>query len=130
MDSFCTILRNMETRSPIKIAPIKIAIIDDGIDATWPEINGRICKGKSFYPYPGSQEFFNAYYVPSGQHGTLIASLICKTCPQPELYIARMEERMTEGDVAHFAIESAIDVRLLFLSHCCSSSRLHTSGIC
>ncbi|RYP70537.1 hypothetical protein DL769_004930 [Monosporascus sp. CRB-8-3] len=102
INSFCTFLQNKKNPNPVKIA-----IIDDGIDATWPDIHGRIVKGKSFYPYPGS-EFFKAYYVPSGKHGTLMATLICKSCPRPQLYIARMEERRTEDDIALFTTDSAI----------------------
>ena len=107
MERFSTFLQRIR---PNDIGPIKIAIIDNGIDATWPEIDRRIAKGKSFYRYPNSTEFTNAYFVPSGLHGTLMASLICKICPKPELYIARMEERPTEKGLARYTIASAIEV--------------------
>ncbi|TWU74167.1 hypothetical protein ED733_000425 [Metarhizium rileyi] len=83
-----------------QVPPVKIAIIDDGIDATQYDLQSKIAGGASFFPYPHSSELVNSYYVPRGQHGTLMAQLICSICPDAQLYIARLEElpTMTAGD--------------------------------
>ncbi|KAI0860915.1 hypothetical protein F4860DRAFT_191494 [Xylaria cubensis] len=103
LKSLTRVLQNAKGR-----VPPKIAIIDNGVDATWPSIHGKIVKGRSFCPYPNSNEFINAYFVPNGQHGTLVADLICKSCPTPQLYIARMEERSTVEGGVRFTTASAI----------------------
>ncbi|KID86775.1 Peptidase S8/S53, subtilisin/kexin/sedolisin [Metarhizium guizhouense ARSEF 977] len=50
--------------------------------------------GKSFSHYPNSTEFMNSYFVPSGKHGTQMAKLITQICPDPRLFITRLEERL------------------------------------
>lgn len=110
MKTFSMALKNIKN-----VTPVKIAIIDDGVDTTWPEVHGKVVKGKSFYPYANSTEYYHDYFVPSGKHGTHMASLICKICPRPQLYIARMEERQVEGDAARFTTESAIKVREIYV---------------
>jgi len=107
MENFAKFLEN--TREP-NIDPIKIAIIDDGLDATVPKLQNAIALGKSFSPYPNSTEFMKAYFVPSGRHGTLMATLVQKICPKPQLYIARLEERSTAGGRARFTATSAKEV--------------------
>jgi len=48
--------------------------------------------GTSFSGYSNFNSLINAYYIPSGGHGTKIASLICRVCPHVKLYIARLDE--------------------------------------
>lgn len=94
-----------------KIAPVKIAIIDDGVDASLEFLLGKIAGGKSFCPYASSSDLMNAYYVPSGQHGTMMADLICKICPSCRLYVARLDERPGRSDsTRHITIDSAAEV--------------------
>lgn len=112
MKRFATFLHNIKEKS---VNPVKIAIIDDGIDATDPHLPHRIVAGMSFSPYPNSTEFMNAYYVASGSHGTLLATMICDICPQPKLYIARLEERMQlNGNSRRFVPKSAANVSAPF----------------
>uniref|UniRef100_A0A093UM10 Subtilisin NAT n=2 Tax=Talaromyces marneffei PM1 TaxID=1077442 RepID=A0A093UM10_TALMA len=105
MEHFSNFLQRIK---PTNAAPIKIAIIDDGIDATIPDIQRRIAVGKTFSPYPNSTEFMNAYFVPRGLHGTLMARLICKICPKPKLFVARLEERLADDGSSRFTPESAV----------------------
>ncbi|EFY88119.1 subtilisin, putative [Metarhizium acridum CQMa 102] len=81
-----------------KATPMKIAIIHDGIDASDPSLQRAIAMGKSFSHYPNSTEFMNAYFVPSGKHGTQMAKLITQICADPRLFIARLEERLAPDD--------------------------------
>jgi hypothetical protein len=78
-----------------EVQPIKIAIIDDGIDATMYDLQSKIAGGATFCPYPHSSELVNSYFVPRGKHGTLMAQLICRLCPAAQLYVARLEELPT-----------------------------------
>ncbi|KAK8926722.1 Intracellular serine protease [Metarhizium anisopliae] len=91
---FATLLMNAsrEQGKDKQVAPVKIAIIDDGIDATLHDLQSKIAGGATFCPYPHSSELVNSYFVPRGKHGTLMAQLICDLCPGTELYIARLEE--------------------------------------
>jgi hypothetical protein len=107
MEDFAKFLENARESN---VDPIKIAIIDDGLDATVPRLQNSIALGKSFSPYPNSSEFMKAYFVPSGRHGTLMATLVQKICPKPQLYIARLEERPTAGGRAHYTATSATEV--------------------
>jgi hypothetical protein len=110
MKDFASFLRNIKTE---KVAPVKIAIIDDGIDATLDSLQGKIAGGTSFCPYPNSTDLMNAYFVPSGRHGTLMASLICQICPDPRLYIARLEERpAVDGNDRRITAKSAAKVKV------------------
>jgi hypothetical protein len=74
---------------------VKIAVIDDGVDASLVSLDGKIAVGKSFCPYANSSELIGSYYAPSGNHGTCMASLICKICPEVSLYVARLDERIS-----------------------------------
>ena len=77
--------------------PIRIAIIDDGVDADLISLEGKIASGKSFCYYVNSTDRTIPYYVPAGNHGTCMATLICKICPHVKLYIARLDERLVVG---------------------------------
>ncbi|RSL79987.1 hypothetical protein CEP51_006902 [Fusarium floridanum] len=91
-----------------KVTPLRIAIIDDGIDATVSNIQDRIEGGATFCPYPHSSNLMNPYFAPSGDHGTLMAQLICRMCPDARLYIARLEELQTlKGTGRRFTATSA-----------------------
>ncbi|KAL6831797.1 hypothetical protein V8C40DRAFT_159755 [Trichoderma camerunense] len=95
---FSRFMRNIPRKEREGIAPIKIAIIDDGVDASLEFLVGQIAGGKSFCPYASSSDLMNAYYVPSGQHGTMMADLICQICPSCRLYVARLDERPSRSD--------------------------------
>ncbi|GAB1317950.1 hypothetical protein MFIFM68171_08160 [Madurella fahalii] len=77
---------------------VKIAIIDDGLDSSLYIIDRTHCRvvaGQSFCTsYTG---YTNNYYVPSGNHGTQVASIICQICPEVDLYIARLDEQYTRS---------------------------------
>lgn len=92
--AFSTFLMNasMKQAKDSQVRPVKIAIIDDGIDATMPGLQPKIASGATFCPYPHSSTLVNSYFVPRGKHGTLMAQLICDLCPSIQLYVARLEE--------------------------------------
>ncbi|KAF7919273.1 hypothetical protein EAE99_008575 [Botrytis elliptica] len=82
-----------------KKSPIKIAVIDDGVDSSFDIFDRKIATGQSFCPHPNSADLMNSYFIPSGQHGTRMAMLILQICPNAKLYIARLDEhRKPDGD--------------------------------
>lgn len=86
---------------------VKIAIIDDGLDPSLYIIDGkhsRVVAGQSFCTYSG---YTKNYYVPSGNHGTQLASLICQICPEVDLCIARLAEQDTRGGNRVILLDSA-----------------------
>ena len=96
----------------IKAPPVKIAIIDDGVDVSHLSLDGTIATGKSFCPYAHSTDLMNSYYVPSGNHGTCMATLIRKICPEISFYVARLDERHVPGSgQRQITAKSAADVR-------------------
>jgi hypothetical protein len=106
--------RRLVSRSPEakKAGPIKIAIIDDGVDASLVSLDGKIAIGESFCPYANSADLMSPYYVPAGNHGTVMATLICKVCPEVKLYVARLDERQSAGNrQRQITAKSAADVR-------------------
>lgn len=109
MSSFASLLRKAEAYDDIQA--VKIAIIDDGVDGSLSSLENTIAIGKSFCPYANSTELMSPYYVPSGNHGTCMATLISKICPKVKLYVARLDERQPPGS-SHRQItaRSAADV--------------------
>lgn len=108
LSDFAKLLR---TAPNAKKRPVKVAIIDDGVDASLLSLDGKISIGKSFCPYATSTDLLSPYYVPSGNHGTCMATLISKICPEVKLYVARLDERQVPGS-SHRQItaKSAADV--------------------
>ncbi|KAI0005738.1 hypothetical protein F4779DRAFT_34502 [Xylariaceae sp. FL0662B] len=118
MEDFATYVDNAR----VEAAPLKIAVIDDGIDATLATLEGRIAGGQSFCPYPNSTDLMSPYFVPSGNHGTQMAQLICKFCPKARLYVARLHERIIPGsgerqitadsaaDAVNWAVSCGVDI--------------------
>ena len=100
MHQFAVFMSNMPKEQRSTIPPIKIAIVDDGVDSSLDILLDKIAGGKSFYPYANSSDLMNAYYVPSGQHGTMMADLICRTCPSCRLYVARLDEHPSRLDLS------------------------------
>ena len=90
---------------------IKVAVIDDGFDGFQEDYTDNVVAGVSFCRYSDTDSLMNAYYVPSGSHGTMMASLICRVCPHVKLYVARLDEYKTSIGKRHITARSAADVR-------------------
>ncbi|KAK3490308.1 peptidase S8/S53 domain-containing protein [Neurospora hispaniola] len=107
MKQFAEFLRSTKPKPPV--TPVKIAIIDDGIDSTQKIFTERIQTGESFYA--AGSRWKGAYYVPTGSHGTLMAQLICAVCPETvaKLYIAQLEPVPRSDGRRGFTPQSAIE---------------------
>jgi len=109
MKNFAQFLKNAQPRAE----PVKIAIIDDGINTALGIFENRIHSGDSFYD-PTLDSFHGrrgVYYVPSGRHGTLMAQLICDICPVVKLFIAQLQATPGKEQQRSFSTQSAVDVR-------------------
>lgn len=112
MMSYGQFLRGASRAEP-GVQPVKIAIIDDGINPTLSIFTDRIRMGESFHSVGESLSGRRgAFYVPSGPHGTLMAQLICKICPTVKLYIAQLEVFRGQDGRRSFSAESAAEVRM------------------
>jgi hypothetical protein len=108
MEDFAEFLKR--TRTNTKARPVKIAIIDDGIDTGFDDFTDRVQVGESFCRLGELSGHRGVYYVPSGPHGTVMAQLICKICPVAKLYIAQLEVLPGQHGQRSFTTESAIEV--------------------
>lgn len=99
------------SNGPVKTSTrsVKVALIDDGVDGTHRVLGSNIRAGKSFCVGTGPHNPVYSYFMPSGCHGTQMASLIRDVCPRVELYVARLQE-MGGGGTRTLTAESAIKV--------------------
>lgn len=108
MENFATFIRNIpDLDLPSERRPIKVAVIDDGIDSVYnmDKFATTLKKGKSFCAGPKHLPF----YFSSTGHGTLMADLVQRICPRVHLYVARLDGLQTGGTVGPTA-ESAAKV--------------------
>lgn len=98
MTAFADFIRNYPdplSESSEKFEPVKVALIDDGVDSTFKGLNERIARGQS-YSRRGS-DLCNPYYLSTCGHGTVMACLICQMCPKVKLYVAKLDEEETDS---------------------------------
>ncbi|KAL6822091.1 hypothetical protein J3E69DRAFT_339920 [Trichoderma sp. SZMC 28015] len=92
------------------VRPIKIAIIDNGVDATLSVFDHKIETGASFFSFINNgNTLYYPYYMISGtlNHGSLVAMLVCKVCPKVKLYICRLGETDGPMGARYITTESA-----------------------
>lgn len=77
---------------------VKVAVIDDGIAANHPQFDGKVVKGKWFFPNP------------FGTHGTHVAGTIHMMAPDADIYDYGVFDRSGNGpsDIVAAAIREAI----------------------
>lgn len=110
MEDFAEFLKSAKPNPQVR--PIKIAIIDDGIDTSLDDFTDKIQVGESFFQLSELFGRRGAYYVPTGKHGTLMAQSICSVCPAVKLYIAQLEVLPGQNGQRSFTAESATEAVL------------------
>ncbi|RSL48086.1 hypothetical protein CEP54_013099 [Fusarium duplospermum] len=103
MDSFSHFIVNVRLRQPLQ--PIKIAIIDDGIDTTDRKLHDRIIGGQYFC----AQDESPSFCVSAGGHGTMMARLITRVFPQAKIISLKLDEHAQSDGSAQFSVQSAAD---------------------
>ena len=91
MDNFAEFIQNIQPKSG-SYEPIKIALIDDGVDMKEDALHGKVLGGRSFCLRDEKKNLNWSYYVKSGGHGTAMASLICRVCPHAKLIVLKLDE--------------------------------------
>jgi len=109
MDDFSEFIQNVDPPLPIPVAErVTVALIDDGVDISERSLNAKIIGGRSFCQR--DKYLSKPYYVTSGGHGTIMASLICRVCPSAQLYIVKLDEYLGETGKRQITAKSAAKV--------------------
>lgn len=116
MDEFADFIQNVKPSLPL-YEPVTIALIDDGVDINEQSLHAKIIGGRSFCLRDRFQNLNKPYYVTSGGHGTLMASLICRVCPKAQLYVLKLDEHMSEHSTRQITAKSAAKVRPIIPPH-------------
>jgi hypothetical protein len=88
---------------------VKVALIDDGVDANHLHLRENIKGGVTYCTSSrGKRNVTNSYYASSTGHGTLMAALICFVCPDVQLYVAKLDDQQASD--GSFTARSAADV--------------------
>lgn len=106
MDEFSDIIQNIVPPLPIQ-EPVTIALIDDGVDVSEQSLHAKIIGGRSFCQRDRFQNLSMPYYVSTGGHGTVMASLICRVCPNAQLYVIKLDEYIGENNKRQITAKSA-----------------------
>jgi hypothetical protein len=89
---------------------IKVALIDDGVDAGHEQVMGNIQEGTTYCLRHGRKEPSSSYFVSTSGHGTLMATQIRRVCPAAKLYIAKLDDYQGENGSLQITAESAAKV--------------------
>ncbi|KAL6830889.1 hypothetical protein J3E69DRAFT_328079 [Trichoderma sp. SZMC 28015] len=86
--------------------PIKIALIDDGVDVK--DLEFSFIGGRTFCTRDEEHNLNDPYYVSSTGHGTIMAKQIHLLCPRAQFYVLRLEDHASEeGNVRQLTAKSA-----------------------
>jgi hypothetical protein len=100
-------MNNLESKKAIgPNALIKVAIVDDGVDADENDIGKNIEKGETFFDNKGH---WPGFYQSTHGHGHEMACLIRQLCPNVRLYIAKLNELWVDREF-QITAESAAKV--------------------
>jgi subtilisin family serine protease len=104
-----TYRRRMKEMYPTRtFRQIKVALIDDGVDGLNAELSKSIEAGQTFSIREGGN--YNSYFTSSKGHGTIMAMLIRKICPNVRLYVAKLDEERTGRNSYSITAWSAVKV--------------------
>jgi hypothetical protein len=95
MQTFASNLANICSSVKLPTTEVRVAILDDGID--WFFAKETKCSGQTFYASRDQgHDGRKPWYASSTDHGTLMAALVRKICPEAKLYIARLDQTKTD----------------------------------
>ena len=116
MDQFADQIQNVHqpvSKHDALNEPVKVALIDDGVDIYHPSLRRKIYSGTTFdNGYPNGDRPI-PFYVTSTGHGTVMANMICRVYPMAKLYVFKLETRPgSDSTVTQITARSAADVSL------------------
>jgi len=110
MDTFVNFAINSSIAvNNLKKRNIRVALIDNGVDGSHEKLEQVIHLGTSYCCHPHRCGQLNSYWAPSRAHGTQMASLIHRVCPEIDLYVARIQDMEAE-DSRQIDVESVVKV--------------------
>ena len=109
MDDFADFMQNLHPTST-SYEPVKIALIDDGVDMKENTLHGKVLSGRSFCLRDEKKNLNKSFYVKSGGHGTAMASLICRVCPHAKLIVLKLDEYIGQNAERQITAKSAAKV--------------------
>ena len=124
MDTFATGIYNIKLDGervffeslPLELQEdVKVALIDDGVQFGHDSLQDKVKDGWSFDSGYDSVELPGArrpFYESTTGHGTLMANMICRVCPNAKIFACRLNVFSEEGEKSRFSAKSAADVRL------------------
>ncbi|KAA8894158.1 hypothetical protein FN846DRAFT_975629 [Sphaerosporella brunnea] len=91
-------------------SPVRVAILDTGVDAFHPILRDKIVAQKSFLPQAHD-------FVDSVGHGTHLAGLVLKVAPQADILVGRVftrtkKDAQTAAEGIQWAIDNKVDIIL------------------
>ncbi|KAH7310222.1 hypothetical protein BKA65DRAFT_167701 [Rhexocercosporidium sp. MPI-PUGE-AT-0058] len=109
MQKFTGFLANLQQILPPR-EPVRVAVLDDGVDWAYTNTTETLWKGISFFVEKRRHfDQQNPWFFSSAGHGTLMARLIHELCPTADLYIARLDQNISESGHFQPTAESAIN---------------------
>ncbi|KIW80117.1 hypothetical protein Z517_06732 [Fonsecaea pedrosoi CBS 271.37] len=93
-------------------ADVRVALIDDGVQFGHESLQEKIQDGWSFddgydgVDLPGARRPF---HESSTGHGTLMANMICRICPNAKIFVCRLNVYPGDGTKSLFSAKSAAD---------------------
>lgn len=99
MENLAEFLQIAETRTATQITmkePIRIAVIDDGVNSFDPTIDSKVIGSTSFSYRDEEQTLVNPYYVFNEGHGIAMAGFVPRICSNVEIYALRLDEYSVE----------------------------------
>ncbi|KAI8675461.1 Peptidase-S8 domain-containing protein [Fusarium keratoplasticum] len=85
--------------------PIKIALIDDGVDIK--DLEYSFIGGRTFCKRDPEHNLNDPYYVSSTGHGTIMAKQIHLLCPRAQFYVLRLEDHPSDESARQITAKSA-----------------------
>jgi subtilisin len=128
MDLLAALKTRLEKIPRRRLAPVTVAVVDSGIDATHPKLRGRVvrafraeeARGKCRIvrrPVPRNSDVYG--------HGTAVAGIIAKLAPNARLIDVRVlnEENICSGEtlIAGFRHALEQEARIINMSLACSA---------
>ncbi|PYH90812.1 hypothetical protein BO71DRAFT_386856 [Aspergillus ellipticus CBS 707.79] len=110
IDRFADEIQNVKvprTETEALKSDIKVAIIDDGVDIHIQSLQGKVIGGQSFDQACLDGNGPSPYYSSSGGHGTIMADMVCRVCPNAKVFACKLESHTNPGSRRQISAQSA-----------------------